>query len=227
MRFVAWVVPKSLFQCPQGYVAALSESPVFHRMHTRCRAAPGPQVAARRSPHLRRRTPVAFGRCSPLSSVKILTTSLCPAELHVYKESTVYTVYVAFDMYIQKSNILHRCAFCTEETFRKDTLRIMGHSCRTHMPQACTDWWKPVTTVCHNNASLYTYIPMEFIRPRQSTVVRPCSGYAWQPPGLRKELYDHNEATVSVNALNGLDRRLSFLQGKHQDVGRAIVGRHA
>ena len=96
----------------------------------------------------------------------------------------------------------------------------MGHSCRTHMPQACTDWWKPVTTVCHDNASLYTYIPMEFIRPRQSTVVRPCSGYAWQPPGLRKELFDHNEATVSVNALHGLDRRLSFLQGKHQDVGR-------
>ena len=166
-------------------------------------------------------------RCSPLSRVKILTTSLCPAELHVYKESTVYTVYVAFDMHIQKSNMLHRCAFCTEETFRKDTLRIMGHSCRTHMPQACTDWWKPVTTVCHNNASLYTYIPMEFIRPRQSTVVRPCSGYAWQPPGLCKELFDHNEATVSVNALNGLDRRLSFLQGKHQDMGRAIVGRHA
>ena len=114
-----------------------------------------------------------------------------------------------------------------QRTFRKDTLRIMGHSCRTHMPQACTDWWKPVTTVCHNNASLYTYIPMEFIRPRQSTVVRPCSGYAWQPPGLYKELFDHNEATVSVNALNGLDRRLSFLQGKHQDMGRAIVGRHA
>ena len=34
------------------------------------------------------------------------------------------------------------------------------------------------------------------------------------------ELFDHDKATVSVDRLHGLDRSLSFLKGKHRDVGR-------